>query len=162
VTFYHDTTDLPAFSNYNMAGRTYRYFKGTPLYPFGHGLSYTSFAYSGLRTSAPSISSNKTVTVSVDVTNTGKRAGDEVVQLYTRHIGSAVTRPNRELRGFKRISLEPGERRLVRFALPASALAYWDETTHGWKLEGDTVAVEVGASSADIRLRKNLKVIAAR
>ncbi|CAN5902036.1 glycoside hydrolase family 3 protein [soil metagenome] len=162
VTFYRDTTDLPAFSDYNMAGRTYRYFRGTPLYPFGHGLSYTSFAYSGLRTSAPSIRAAGSVTVSVRVRNTGARAGDEVVQLYTRHIGSAVTRPNRELRGFKRISLKPGERRSVRFALPASALAYWDESTHAWKLEGDTVAVEVGASSADIRLRTTLKVIAGR
>ena len=162
VTFYRDTTDLPAFSNYNMAGRTYRYFNGTPLYPFGHGLSYTSFAYSGLRTSAASIGANKTVTVSVDVSNTGKRAGDEVVQLYTRHIGSSVTRPKRELRGFKRISLKPGEHRRVSFPLPASSLAYWDESTHAWKLEADTVAVELGASSADIRLKKNLKVIAGR
>jgi beta-glucosidase len=162
VTFYRDTTDLPAFNDYKMDGRTYRYFKGTPLYPFGHGLSYTSFAYSGLRTSAPSIRANGKVTVSVDVTNTGKRAGDEVVQLYARHVGSAVSRPNRELRGFKRISLKPGEHRTVRFDLPASSLAYWDESTHAWNLEGDTVAVEVGASSADIRLKTNLKVIAAR
>ena len=162
VTFYRDTTDLPAFSNYNMAGRTYRYFRGTPLYPFGHGLSYTSFSYSGLRTSASSISAGKAVTVSVNVTNSGKRAGDEVVQLYVRHTGSTVTRANRELRGFKRISLKLGERRVVRFDLPASSLAYWDEATHAWKLEGDTVVVEVGASSADIRGTKNLKVIAAR
>jgi beta-glucosidase len=162
VTFYRDTTDLPAFSNYNMAGRTYRYFRGTPLYAFGHGLSYTSFLYSGLHTSAASIKAGGSVSVTVDVTNTGKRTGDEVVQLYTRHIGSAVTRPNRELRGFRRISLKPGERRAVRFALPASALAYWDESTHAWKLEGDTVALEIGASSADVRVTKNLKVIASR
>jgi beta-glucosidase len=162
VTFYRDTTDLPAFSNYNMAGRTYRYFRGTPLYAFGHGLSYTSFLYSGLHTSAASIKAGGSVSVTVDVTNTGKRTGDEVVQLYTRHIGSAVTRPNRELRGFRRISLKPGERRAVRFALPASALAYWDESTHAWTLEGDTVALEIGASSADVRVTKNLKVIASR
>ena len=159
VTFYRDTTDLPAFNNYNMAGRTYRYFKGTPLYPFGHGLSYTTFAYSALHTSAASIGANRTLTVSVNIANTGKRAGDEVVQLYTRHIGSAVARPNRELRGFKRISLKPGERRVVRFTLPATSLAYWNESSHAWTLEGDTVAVEVGASSGDIRLSKTVKVL---
>jgi beta-glucosidase len=162
VTFYRDTTDLPAFSNYNMAGRTYRYFRGTPLYPFGHGLSYTSFAYSRLRTSAPTLRANGSVKVSVDVTNTGKRTGDEVVQLYARHVGSAVTRPNRDLRGFKRITLTPGQRRTVSFALPASSLAYWNESTHAWKVEADTIALEVGASSADIRVKKTLRVVPAR
>ncbi len=162
VTFYRDTTDLPAFSNYNMAGRTYRFFRGTPLYAFGHGLSYTTFAYSRLRTSAPTLSASRSVNVSVDVANTGKRTGDEVVQLYARHVGSAVARPNRDLRGFKRLTLKPGERRTVTFALPASSLAYWNEATHAWTLEADTVAIEVGASSADIRLRKNLKVTASR
>ncbi len=162
VTFYRDTTDLPAFNNYNMAGRTYRYFAGTPLYPFGHGLSYTHFAYSRLRTSAPSLRANRSVNVSVDVTNTGARGGDEVVQLYARHLGSSVTRASRDLRGFRRITLAPGQRRTVTFALPASSLAYWNEATHRWTVEADAIALEVGASSADIRVTKNLKVTAAR
>ncbi len=158
VTFYRDTTDLPPFSNYDMAGRTYRFFGGSPLYAFGHGLSYTTFGYSGLRTSAPSLASSGTLTVSVDVTNTGKRTGDEVVQLYVRHVGSTVDRPKRDLRGFKRITLKPGQRQTVRFPLPASSLAYWNAATHAWVVEADSVALEVGASSADIRLRRTIRV----
>jgi beta-glucosidase len=160
VTFYRDTTDLPAFTEYKMEGRTYRYFKGKPLFAFGHGLSYTSFGYRNLRTSAPTISSGGKVTVSVDVTNTGKRAGDEVVQLYTSYPKSNVSgRANRDLRGFRRVTLKPGQTRTVSFDLPASRLAYWDERSNGWKLEDAAVNVEIGASSADIRLTKSLKVI---
>ena len=92
------------------------------------------------------------------MTNTGKRAGDEVVQLYVRHVGSKVDRPKRDLRGFKRITLEPGERRTVRFTLPASSLAYWNTATHAWEVEADSVALEVGASSADIRLRRTIRM----
>ena len=158
VTFYRDTTDLPPFANYDMAGRTYRFFSGKPLYAFGHGLSYTSFGYSALRTSAASMLSNGTITVKVDVTNTGKRAGDEVVQLYVRHVGSKVARPNRDLRGFKRIFLKPGEKRTVTFSLAASSLAYWNATTHAWDVEPGSVALEMGASSADIRVHKTIKV----
>ncbi|MDB4912970.1 MAG: glycoside hydrolase family 3 domain protein [Gemmatimonadetes bacterium] len=158
VTFYRDTTDLPAFANYDMKGRTYRYFKGTPLYPFGHGLSYTTFGYSNLKTSAPTLTSNGSVTVKVDVKNTGRRAGDEVVQMYVKHIGSKVERSNRELRGYKRVSLKPGETKTVSFALPASAVAYWNADTHAWTVEDDTVQIDVGASSADLRVNKKIKV----
>lgn len=162
MTFYRDTTDLPPFSNYDMAGRTYRFFGGKPLYPFGHGLSYTTFAYAGLHTSTKSIPSNGAITVKVNVTNTGLRTGDEVVQLYVRHVGSKVERPTRDLRGFKRITLKPGERRTVSFPLAASSLAYWNVATHAWEVEPGAVALEVGASSADIRLRQTIKVVKAR
>ncbi len=158
VTFYRDVSDLPAFDNYAMAGRTYRFFAGTPLYPFGHGLSYTTFAYRGLRTSANTLHANDTLTVTVDVRNTGARAGDEVVQLYVRHRGSAVERPLRDLRGFRRVTLQPGETRSVAFPLAASSLAYWDAGTHRWVVERDRIDIEVGASSADIRLRKTIAV----
>ena len=158
VTFYRDTTDLPPFNNYDMAGRTYRYFAGKPLYAFGHGLSYTTFRYSGLRTNTVSLSPRGAITVTVDVTDTGKRAGDEVVQLYARHIGSKLTRPNRDLRGFRRIALEPGQKRSVSFSVPASSLAWWNAATHAWKVEADTIAFEVGASSADIRATRKVRV----
>jgi len=158
VTFYKSTSDLPAFEDYRMAGRTYRYFQGAPLYPFGYGLSYTTFAFGGLTTSSSTLRARDTLTVSVNVQNTGTRAGDEVVQLYARHIGSAVPRANRDLRGFQRVTLQPGERRTVRFRLPASSLAYWDAATHGWKVESDRVALEVGGSSADIRATKTIRV----
>jgi beta-glucosidase len=166
VTFYRSTDDLPPFDDYRMAGagrgRTYRFFRGTPLYPFGHGLSYTTFRYSDLRTSAETMSAGDTITVSLDVTNVGTRAGDEVVQLYVQHVGSAVERPVKELKGFKRITLAPGERRSVAFPLPASALAYWDSARHRWALEDESVRMLVGASSADIRLDKTVRLRAAR
>jgi beta-glucosidase len=85
-----------------------------------------------------------------------------VVQLYVRHLGSAVPRPKRELRGFRRITLQPGERRTVEFRLAPRALAYWDTTSHGWKVENDRVALEVGASSADIRATKTIRVTGQR
>jgi beta-glucosidase len=162
VTFYKDVTDLPAFEDYRMAGRTYRYFEGTPLYSFGHGLSYTTFRYTKVRTSAPSLSPDGTITVRADITNTGKRAGDEVVQLYVRHLGSKVARPKRDLRGYARVALSPGQTRTVTFPLAASSLAYWDAATHRWVVESEPVEVEIGASSSDIRLRKRIDVVTSR
>ena len=158
VTFYKSVGDLPPFEGYAMKGRTYRYFTGAPLYPFGHGLSYTTFTYRNLRTGAPTLSSSGTATVSVDVTNTGTRAGDEVVQLYVSHLASKVSRPVKELRGYQRITLKPGETRTVRFALPASSLAYWNEQTDRWIVEAEPVKLQVGASSADIRAEHTIRV----
>jgi beta-glucosidase len=158
VTFYKSTNDLPAFENYAMTGRTYRYFKGTPLYPFGFGLSYTSFAYKNLRTNADQISASDTLTVRVDVTNTGKRAGDEVVQLYAQHVGSKVDRPIKDLRGFKRVSVKPGETKTVTLSVPAKSLAYWNAETHSWVVEPEQVALQVGGSSSDVRLTKTINV----
>ena len=158
VTFYKSVNDLPAFDDYKMAGRTYRFFKGEPLYPFGHGLSYTTFAYKNLRTSSDRLGPTDTITVRVDVANTGKRAGDEVVQLYAQHVGSKVDRPIKDLRGYQRVSLKPGETKTVSFKLPASSLAYWNPETHGWTVEADQVNLQVGASSADIRLSKSIGV----
>jgi beta-glucosidase len=162
VTFYRSAGDLPPFDDYRMAGRTYRFFEGTPLYAFGFGLSYTTFAYDRLRTSSSTLRRGDTITVSVEVGNTGTRTGDEVVQLYVRHLGSAVARPKRDLRGFQRITLQPGERRTVQFRLAASALAYWDTAKHGWAVEDEGVALDVGASSADIRVTKTIRVAGRR
>jgi len=158
VTFYRDTADLPPFEDYRMAGRTYRYFTGKPLYPFGHGLSYTTFTYRNLRTSAETLTRTGRLTVRVDVTNSGTRAGDEVVQLYVQHVGSKVERPLQDLRGYARIALKPGETRTVTFPLTASSLAYWNTNRHGWEVEADSVRIKVGASSADIRLTKTIVV----
>jgi beta-glucosidase len=158
VTFYRSVNDLPAFDDYKMAGRTYRFFNGTPLYPFGYGLSYTTFAYKNLRTSADRLSATGKITVSVDVTNSGARAGDEVVQLYASHVGSKVARPREDLRGYKRVTLAPGQTRTVQFSVPASSLAYWNPDTHKWVVEADQVKLQVGASSADLRLSKTISV----
>ena len=162
LTFYKSVADLPPFDDYRMEGRTYRFFTGTPLYPFGYGLSYTTFAYQNLRTSADTLAAGDTLTVGVDVTNTGKRAGDEVVQLYVRHLGSSVARPREDLRGYKRITLRPRETRTVEFSLPASSLAYWNPDTHRWVVEQEPVELAVAASSADIRLRRTIRVVGAR
>jgi beta-glucosidase len=158
VTFYKSEKDLPPFEDYKMEGRTYRFFKGDVLYPFGHGLSYTTFGYKNLRTSAERLGANDTITVRVDVTNTGKRAGDEVVQLYAQHVGSKISRPIRDLRGYQRINLRPGQTRTIAFRVPAKSLAYWNTDTHSWTLEADQIKVEVGASSADLRLNKTISV----
>jgi beta-glucosidase len=162
VTFYKSVGDLPAFEDYSMAGRTYRYFAGKPLYSFGHGLSYTTFRYSNARMSATSLAAGGTITVRADVTNTGKRAGDEVVQLYVRHLGSKVPRPNRDLRGYTRVTLAPGETRTVTFPLAASSLAYWDAAAHRWTVESEPVEIEIGASSSDIRLIRKINVTMTR
>jgi beta-glucosidase len=116
VTFYKSVDQLPAFTNYNMEGRTYRYFKGEPLYPFGYGLSYTKFGYSHLSipVEAPV---GKTVTVSVDVDNQGGLEGDEVVELYLRHPDTHGRTPIHALAGFERVHLKAGEKRTVRFDL---------------------------------------------
>ena len=158
VTFYRGVADLPPFDDYSMAHRTYRFFDGVPLYPFGYGLGYTTFGYTRLRTSADTLRRGDTVTVAVDVTNTGARAGDEVVQLYVRYPDSKLPRPIRDLRGFRRISLLPHQTRTVRFPLDASALAYWDTDVHDWAVEDGPVVLEVGASSADIRLERTITV----
>src|SRR6266571_5206718 len=159
VTFYKSVNDVPAFDDYRMAGRTYRFFKGTPLYPFGYGLSYTTFAYKNLRTSAARLRAADTLIVRVDVTNTGRRTGDEVAQLYVRHLGSRVVRPTEDLRGFRRVTLKPGETHTVAFSLPASSLAYWNSATNRWVVEQEPVELAVGASSADIRLRRRIQVV---
>jgi beta-glucosidase len=119
VTFYTGVKDLPAFEDYAMAGRTYRYFKGKPLYPFGYGLSYTSFAYSGLKLTAPALKAGENLGVDVDVKNTGKVAGDEVAQLYLTFPGTPGM-PGKALRGLARLNLQPGESRTVHFDLEAA------------------------------------------
>jgi beta-glucosidase len=126
VTFYKSTDQLPAFEDYAMAKRTYRYFGGDPLYPFGYGLSYTSFRYDNSRVDTAGLSANHSVTVSVDVTNTGAIAGDEVVQLYLTHPG-IVGAPLRALKGFRRLHLDRGEKRTVTFTLRDRELSLVDD-----------------------------------
>jgi beta-glucosidase len=127
VTFYKSVDQLPAFEDYSMAKRTYRYFDEEPLYPFGYGLSYTSFAYSGATVDRGDVAPGDAVTVSVKVTNTGAMAGDEVVQLYLTHSGVAGA-PIRALAGFKRVHLMRGEHKTVSFTLHDRDLSIVDES----------------------------------
>jgi len=158
VTFYRSTDDLPPFDQYAMSGRTYRFFTGKPLYAFGYGLSYTKFKYSHLTTSAKSLSASDSLTVAVDVKNDGKVRGDEVVQLYVRHEGSRIPRPRLDLRGYRRITLDPGQSRRVTFTLPGASLAWWDSTAQRWTVERDRVRLQVGGSSDADRAHTTISV----
>jgi beta-glucosidase len=155
VTWPMALDQLPPIMDYDIRhGRTYMYFRQKPLYPFGYGLSYTTFSYSNLRTSAEQLKRDGQITVSLDVRNTGSRAGDEVVQMYVAHLHSKVERPIEELKGFKRIALEPGETKTVTLPLKASALAYWNSAKGAFEVEPDQVNVMVGTSAADIKLQQ--------
>jgi len=159
VTFYESVADLPPFADYAMEGRTYRYFRGKPLYAFGHGLSYTRFEYSSLSLSRTRAMAGDRVEVALDVKNVGGRDGDEVVQLYARDVESKTPAPVRELRGFERVALKAGEQRRVRITLlPERDLARYDETRKAFGVELGEFEVEVGASSDDLRLRGRLTI----
>jgi len=146
VTFYKSVDDLPPFEDYNMANRTYRYFKGEPLYPFGYGLSFTTFAYENLRLSSEKINAKENVTVQVDVINAGKIAGDEVVQLYVTDNESSVPAPIKTLKAFKRIHLKPGEKKTISFELSPEAFSLF-HNNQGWKIEPGEFEIMVGGSS---------------
>jgi beta-glucosidase len=132
----------------------YRFYdrrKIAPLFPFGFGLSYTTFNYSSLQLSPQQIGLEDTLQVSIDITNTGQRAGKEVVQVYVRDKQASLQRPEKELKAFAKVQLEPGERKTVTLSLARDALAYYDDLTHEWVAEAGEFEVLVGASSQDIR-----------
>jgi beta-glucosidase len=159
VTFYSSVDQLPPFADYSMKGRTYRYFTGEPLYPFGHGLSYTRFEYKDLRIDKPSVAASELFEVSLAVKNTGSRSGHEVVQLYERAFPASDGVPLQSLRGFERVLLQPGEERRVRFRLkPAEDLARYDVTSKAFVALPGEHEIQVGASSRDIRLRGRVRV----
>ena len=138
-----------------MKNRTYRYFSGAPLYSFGYGLSFTQFAYSELHAQA---NPDGSAGVQVKVTNTGQRPGDEVVEIYVAPPKQRVPRPPRELKGFARVSLLPGESKEVSVSLEPRAFAFWDDRGKDWSVEGGPFEILVGASSRDIRARQTLDV----
>jgi beta-glucosidase len=155
VTFYEKTADLPPFDSYDMANRTYRYFAGKPLYPFGHGLSYTQFTYKNLRVTKNTASTD--LAVSIDITNSGERDGDEVVQLYAQEPASAQPRTRESLCGFKRIFLKRGETKTVALTIPATALRRWDSAKNTYVLPVGEWKIHAGASSADLRQTAMIK-----
>ena len=158
VTFYRGTEDLPPYEDYAMAGRTYRYFGGEPLFPFGHGLSFTQFLFDNLQINPGEIQAGDRVRVSCEITNTGERSGDEVVQLYVRHSQAPMARkPLQELKGFARITLEPGETRRITFVVHTDLLAIYDEDVCQVVQPGP-VDVMVGNSSRNLLLTGKLAV----
>ncbi len=147
ITFYRDTTQLPDFLDYRMANRTYRYFRGEPLFPFGYGLSYTSFNIGKPKYNA------KKGTLSVSVTNTGKRKGTETVQAYIRNTADTEG-PLKTLRGFGQVELNPGETKTVDINLPRSSFEWWDKSTNTMRVLPGTYEISVGTSSRDTDLNK--------
>jgi beta-glucosidase len=128
-------------------GKRYWDEQSTPLYPFGHGLSYTHFEYGNLRLDHDAIAAGDTLDVSIDVTNRGTRQGDEVVQLYTHQRHGSAARPVRELKGFQRVALQPGESRTVRFALGPGELRHWNAATRDWLIDAAAFDVWIGGDS---------------
>jgi beta-glucosidase len=160
VTFYKASEKLPAFDDYNMRGRTYRYFEGEPLFPFGHGLSYTRFEYSNPQVDRSSVNADGTVRVTASVKNTGARAGDEVVQLYVRAVQPRQARALKDLRGIEKLALKPGETRRVSFTLvPNRDFTYYDVAQKRYAVDEGNYEVQLGASSTDIRLRSTVSVV---
>ena len=158
-TVYDSLDQVPPQDEYDITrGFTYMYFGGKAQFAFGHGLSYTTFHYSGLQMTPKRLTPSGSVTVSVEVENSGTRPGDEVVQLYVHESAPAVKRPIKELRGFQRIALRPKEKRRVSFTLPAADLAYYDTASKRFVVKPGAFDIMVGSSSEDIRLRDTIRV----
>jgi beta-glucosidase len=161
VTFYRATADLPAFDDYSMSNRTYRYFGGKPLFAFGHGLSYTKFQYSDARADAKTGGADETVKLAFTLRNSGKLDGDEVAQVYVRRVNSATPLPKPALCGFARIHLASGQATKVTLDIPAKRLRHWDANKHQYVVEPGNYELLIGGASDDIRLRLPLKLRAA-
>ncbi len=159
-TWYRDTADLPDLLDYDIISNdaTYLYFRGTPLYPFGHGLTYATFEYTDLRLSADRLSLGETVTVTANVHNRSDRDSDEVVQLYSRQHHSRVKQPRCQLRGFQRVRVPAGQHRTVSFDLRADDLSYWDVVGERYVVEAARQDLMVGRSSVDVRLATSVQV----
>jgi beta-glucosidase len=154
ITIPRSVGHIPAYYNHKpSARRGYLFDDVSPLFPFGYGLSYTSFSIANLRLSKNRMKANGQTSVSVDVTNTGKRAGSEVVQMYIRDRVSSVTRPVKELKGFKKVFLEPGETRTVQLEITPESLAFWDVHMK-YTVEAGECEIMVGNSSSDPNLQK--------
>ncbi len=160
ITFYAGTDDLPAFTDYSMANRTYRYFSGRPLFAFGYGLSYTKFDFGAPRLSATTLPAGSTIHLSVPVTNSGARDGDAVVQVYVKQGKPAGSQPLRSLAAFRRVSAPRGGTVAAEIDLPASQLRRWDVKTHAYVVAPGSYEVEIGAASDDIRQKQEITVIA--
>jgi beta-glucosidase len=160
-TWFRGIEQLPNFHDYDIKhGRTYMYFGGDPLYPFGYGLSYTTFDYQNVRIKGDRLQPGKAITLDADISNTGHVAGVEIAQFYVQ-AGGKQQRPIKQLAGFQRVSLQPGEKQTISFSLPHDhiALRYWDDTRQQFTYDPCPVQLMIGSSSADIRLRGHIDLI---
>jgi beta-glucosidase len=160
LTFYRATADLPAFTDYSFSNRTYRYFNGKPLFAFGHGLSYTQFDYKSGKLASKKMAANGTVKVSFTVKNSGKRDGDDVAQVYYRHVNSRVPQPKLAMCGFSRVHLKRGESKKVTIEAPVNRLRYWDTLKEQYVVEPGPYEILIGAASDDIRIKLPMTVTA--
>jgi beta-glucosidase len=160
VTFYRSTADLPSFTDYAMTNRTYRYFSGKPLYAFGHGLSYTTFDYKSGKLAAKKVPAHGAAKVTFTVKNTGKRDGDDVAQVYFRHVNPGVPQPKLALCGFARVTLKRGEAKKITIEVPAARLRYWDPQQQQYVVAPGDYEFLIGAASDDIRLKLPLTITA--
>jgi beta-glucosidase len=158
VTFYASVNDLPAFDDYRMEGKTYRYFRGKALYPFGFGLSYSTFSYETAVLSKKAYRQRDTIAVNVTVKNTGTRDGDEVVQVYARHMRSISGDPITSLKGFTRVRIGAGESRRVVVRIPVRELRTFDELQSDYVVRPGTYELQVGSSSSDIRATSTISI----
>lgn len=158
LTFYRTESDLPPFTDYSMKNRTYRYFDGKPLFAFGHGLSYTTFAYGQPAVSGTTASAKGSFEVTVPVTNTGSVAGDEVVQVYARAVNPPVPMPLKWLVAFRRVTINPGEKSPVVFSIPSERFQRWDERKNAYVVDPGKYELLIGPASDDIRGRVTLSV----
>ena len=156
LTYYKSINDIPAFDDYRMAGKTYRYFKGEPLYAFGYGLSYTKFDYSGFSAASASIKAGDPLKLSVKIANSGKFDGDEVVQIYGVQPGTVATRPVKSLVAFRRVNLKKGESKVVTFEIPPVQLRHYEPKIGDYAIAKGQFEFQVGAASNDIR--ENIKI----
>ena len=161
MTWYRTVEDLPSIKDYDIikGKRTYMYFDGDVLYPFGHGLTYTDFSYSNLQISPKTVSADEELKIKFHIKNTSTANSDEVVQLYVAAHDSRVKRPIKELKRFERIHLHAGDLKVIEFTLPATELAFWDVTRERFCVETGKYDIMIGASSEDIRLKETVKVL---
>jgi len=159
ITFYQNDSDLPPFQSYAMTNRTYRYFTGKPLYAFGHGLSYTTFDYKKIILSSVSAKPGETVTLSVTVENTGKRDGDEVIQIYATAVKPPVSMPLRQLVGFQRVFFKAGETKTVKISVPVNRLRRWSEAENRYVVDAGDYEIVAGPASDEPLVKTTLNIL---
>ena len=157
VTFYQSLSDLPDYTNYHMKGRTYRYFSGKPMYSFGYGLSYTSFGYNWVKQPLEAYTTEASINFSLAVKNTGNSQGDEIVQAYIEY-PTIEGMPLKELKAFKRISLEKGGSKSVALSIPLDELKKWDSKERKWKLYAGKYSICIGKNANDYYLKKGFVI----
>ncbi|WP_160679390.1 glycoside hydrolase family 3 protein [Clostridium sp. C8-1-8] len=161
MTWYRSLEGIPQINDYDIikGKRTYMYYDGKPLYPFGHGLTYTQFKYSDLKVSSEKLAEDEELTLTLKVKNTGIFDSDEVVQVYIRADNPSVKRPYKELKAFKRVNIKAGQQKEIEFNLKINDLAFWDVRSESYFVESGSYTVMVGSSSEDIRLEKSIEII---